>query len=866
MKKFAWTGLLTLSITLLTLVANSQQETMPTLQDSAITKTHKNVAKKTVTGQVPLTGNVYPKTIIPTGKVKRGKNNRQEEENESLEKFRRKQFKLKIKDKSIYPGNDDSRNSGGRAVTPILARNFNGQVQTDGCPADNSIAISNTGYIVSASNQILSFYNPSGTLLGNWSYSDFFSLIPTVLDGPCDPRVIYDPVADRFIFFLQNGGTNATSSVFMCFSTTNDPMDAWNIYTFTDHRSTSYWFDFPNIGISTADFFVTGNLFDNAGAFKDNVVYQLRKSDGYAGLTMNYVYYTGLSEGINNAFTIVPCSYGLSGSYGPGIYMVSTEGNPTIFGSCDNIYVWTVTNSVGNSPQINRTDVSTSTFTRAADAAQLGSSLSLGSGVAGSRMQSAFYLGGYIQYVFSKDVGGTYSGIDYGRINVSNASLTNTIIYGTNTDYCYPSIASFGTSSTDKSVVIAFLKSDANTYPEIRYKYFDDAMNTVNSTLVKAGQSYIDYNFGGTSIRWGDYTGIQRRYNTTTTPACWLVGSYGGTNHLWAGYIAEIKDANCLNPTSDFFASPTTGYAPLSVNFTNTSVSNNSYSRTWTFTGATPASSGILSPSSIVYNSPGTYSVSLTNENACGSNMFVRNNYITVNQCNAVTSQFNYTTTDFTVTFINTSQNGTTYSWNFGDGNGSVSASTSHTYTSAGTYTVQLTVSNGCSSQTSTQSITLVCPTVVPSFSYSVSGYTVTLTNTSQNGTAYSWNFGDGNGSSATSPTYTYSGAGTYTVQLTTSNFCSSQMTSQTIVVAPTGINETLINTLKVYPNPTKNTLIIEGEFSENIVFELYNAEGQLITKQPAVRGIKQQLNLSSIPPGTYTVKTIDGIARFVKE
>lgn len=51
----------------------------------------------------------------------------------------------------------------------------------------------------------------------------------------------------------------------------------------------------------------------------------------------------------------------------------------------------------------------------------------------------------------------------------------------------------------------------------------------------------------------------------------------------------------------------------------------------------------------------------------------------------------------FTVNFNNTSTNGSTFQWNFGDGNTSTQTSPSHTYTSNGTYNVTLIADGGAS-------------------------------------------------------------------------------------------------------------------------------------------------------------------------
>jgi PKD repeat protein len=61
-----------------------------------------------------------------------------------------------------------------------------------------------------------------------------------------------------------------------------------------------------------------------------------------------------------------------------------------------------------------------------------------------------------------------------------------------------------------------------------------------------------------------------------------------------------------------------------------------------------------------------------------------------------------------TVSFTPANTTATTYAWDFGDGSTSTDMSPSHTYATAGTYTVQLVVSNGGCSETISQTVSTV--------------------------------------------------------------------------------------------------------------------------------------------------------------
>lgn len=111
-------------------------------------------------------------------------------------------------------------------------------------------------------------------------------------------------------------------------------------------------------------------------------------------------------------------------------------------------------------------------------------------------------------------------------------------------------------------------------------------------------------------------------------------------NSLGSQMPANGVGSSTPTVTANFTASPTTVVAGNSVQFTNSS--NNATSYSWTFTGGSPASSSQTNPS-VTYNTPGTYSVSLTASGSNGSDTETKSGYITVTDGSATETVGNTT-------------------------------------------------------------------------------------------------------------------------------------------------------------------------------------------------------------------------------
>jgi gliding motility-associated-like protein len=237
---------------------------------------------------------------------------------------------------------------------------------------------------------------------------------------------------------------------------------------------------------------------------------------------------------------------------------------------------------------------------------------------------------------------------------------------------------------------------------------------------------------------------------------------------------------------ANFGASPTSGCAPLVVNFQDLSTGN-PVSWQWDLYGVGIGTPSSLQNPSATYFNPGTYTIRLIVTNAAGvKDTMVKQQYITVFAQPTV----NFVGTPLTgcfplpVCFTDNSIAGsgtiTDWLWDFGDGTNSTLQNPCHTYTAAGNYNVSLRItnSNGCFKTKTLLSYINISTGVNASFTNSSpTGCSFPETITFQNqstGTGlltYQWTFGDGpTVSTATSPTHTYTSAGTYTVQLIVTN------------------------------------------------------------------------------------------------
>ena len=261
----------------------------------------------------------------------------------------------------------------------------------------------------------------------------------------------------------------------------------------------------------------------------------------------------------------------------------------------------------------------------------------------------------------------------------------------------------------------------------------------------------------------------------------WYTGFNSTAPRVWHIGYTEYPQ---LPPVAAFTGTPTSGTAPLTVQFTDENT-NTPTSWNWSFGEGNYSES--QSPSHI-YEFPGTFTVNLTATNAAGSNTTSKADYITVLapipttafSCTpTVLMAHNSTTcTDASYPWI------TAWLWDFGDGNTSVEQNPTHQYDFVGLFNISLRATNSNTSvwenKTGYINVTLAPVPPVPtpitaSFRANITcgniPVSVQFTDLSTgNPESWNWSFGEGNYSEDQNPVFTYENTGLYDVSLYVNN------------------------------------------------------------------------------------------------
>lgn len=305
----------------------------------------------------------------------------------------------------------------------------------------------------------------------------------------------------------------------------------------------------------------------------------------------------------------------------------------------------------------------------------------------------------------------------------------------------------WNTGATTNSIQIT---DDATYTVTVTDNYGCSIVRSKQMTLYPAAEAFIT---GGTVLC--------NNYNTTLT-------ANGGTYYSWNTGSAQ-RIITVTQPGS-YIVTVTTIYGCTAsdtvevISFTNPTISGNTTfcSGDYTILTATGGdtylwSTGAITPS-INVNTPGTYSVTASTSNGCSGSAAVM---VIQNQVSEVAISGNTLICSGIGTAL-TATTGTSYLWSTGETTQTITAN------NPGTYTVTVTVANGCSNSAS-QTISLMEQTTISGNAHICSGQSTTLT---ANGSgSFLWS------NNAATSFITVSTPGTYSVTVSLPNGCTSSAT-----------------------------------------------------------------------------------------
>lgn len=429
------------------------------------------------------------------------------------------------------------------ALTVFKGKNFEANNMNTDSPPDNFVAISNSGKIISVDNYAINEYNQNGLVSLGYSTWDFFFTDTALIGSFFDPKVVYDSYSDRFILIVLYHNTNFSDSrVLLAFSNAiSTGYITWNFYQLTlpplDYINTSnvkFWFDYPNIAINKNELFITSNVFKNTiststSTSHKTIVFEIEKFAGYLNTTTLpiKIFPNFLDNEGNPAFALYPLSEGYQdNSYLDKMYFVN---NKTI--TPYKTFWYNLTGNISNSTVQKYTLTPSISLSSAPYANQLGSAIGDRIRISDNKIRGGYYKNGKIHYVFERSDQG-WSEIAYGKINTAlNPTTITPSTYGGfefQKNYMYPSIACM--SADGEKSIVTYALTEPTIYNQI-WAVDNQLSNWGSPILIKNGLgllSLVTYNSLATDPtktyeRIGDYTSIQRKYNTETA---WLVGSY----------------------------------------------------------------------------------------------------------------------------------------------------------------------------------------------------------------------------------------------------------------------------------------------------------------------------------------------------
>lgn len=391
-----------------------------------------------------------------------------------------------------------------------------------GIPNDNTLAVSNGGIMLAGVNSFLYAWDLKADTAVFTAYTRSLALLGSggVNDDFYDPKVIYDPVRDRFIVVFLKNFDPQSSGIMVAFSNTNNPRDSWNVYTLPGNPlNNNRWTDFPAIAITDNALLITANLIipdvSWQEGFDGSVIWQMNLDEGFAGAQQVD---TRLFTDIRYGSRFIRNLHPVQGALGAASERVLLSNrnfdvqNDTVFvlrvialsDTTDSLDIRAIRSSLpyGVPPNGRQSDTDPNDPT---GGLQTNDARVLGAVLYDNRIQ-------YVANCVQPETG--LSCIYHGFVEdvAGNTSIRGRYISDPVLDFGYPNIALTGNEDCDSEVLIGFNYTATDSFPGVACVYFSNDSLYSPLQIIKTGENYIN-RLPDEYERWGDYFGLQRWYN-----------------------------------------------------------------------------------------------------------------------------------------------------------------------------------------------------------------------------------------------------------------------------------------------------------------------------------------------------------------
>jgi hypothetical protein len=403
-----------------------------------------------------------------------------------------------------------------------------GQHNNTSVPPDTSGAVGPT-HVMTALNNDVMIHDRTGALVSKTTLDRFWQALGFP-GRTFDPKLVYDPFVERFIFVTMQNAESPDSRMLIAVSRTSDPRGLWFPAAILVDRAPeaqgNVWLDYPSLGFCADKITVSVNLFTvNGNGFAGATIYAFDKAAMVAGTPAAMQRFVLVNQG---------------GTHAPAVTYDSDLTTQYLISrwSLRTAAVFELTGS----PAANMARLSQPKIVQAVGSAwdsrpsasiapQSGSKRTISAG--DDRMQGACLRGGKLyaaHSIFLPQGGSTRSAVQWWVIDPANSIVANGRIDDPNGTflYAFPSLS----VNRNGDLMIGHAVFSNATFAAGAYTLKLAGAAAAQPVVFAPGAATYFVTFGGSQNRWGDYSVTQVDPQDDTT--FWTCQEFVLSQDLWA--------------------------------------------------------------------------------------------------------------------------------------------------------------------------------------------------------------------------------------------------------------------------------------------------------------------------------------------